>query len=159
MAFLQGVPLFEGVGLAIPDSDSGEGGVEIDLKKKNKIGGGREFFVDSADLGGIEAANALVGHRGKIVSVENDHGTSRQGWFDEVFNVVPAVQMEKVEFLLRGEPAGYRGLPKPGSVGAVGWFLGHDDLATLGPECLGEQLDLGGLAGAVDSLEDDKHGK
>ncbi len=69
MALLQGVPLFEGVGLAIPDSDSGEGGFEIDLKKKNTIGGGREFFVDSADLRRIESANTLVGHRGKIVSV------------------------------------------------------------------------------------------
>lgn len=44
MALLQGVPLFEGVGLAIPDSDSGEGGFEIDLKKKNTIGGGARIF-------------------------------------------------------------------------------------------------------------------
>jgi len=156
VALLEGFALFELVGGAVAGSDTGEGVIDRKVEVEEEVGFRGELLVDAADLAGVETADALVGHGGKIVAVKNDDLSGLQGGLDEGFDVLAAILEEELQFFLGGEAPGRGGLPEAGAVGAVGGFPGGDDTVALGAKRLREESDLGGLAGAVDAFDDDE---
>ena len=138
-------------------ADAGVGVVEGEIEEEKMIRSRGEGLVATADVRGVEAARALVGHGGKVVAVEDDDLARGEGGLDQLVDVLAAIEQEKFEFLLRGESAGGGGLAEAGAVGPVGGLAAEDDLAAGGAEPVGEESRLGGFSGAVDPFEHDEH--
>ena len=108
---------------------------------------------------GIEAPYALVGHGGEVVTIENDDLTSLQGGFDESLDVLAAVLVEELQFLLGGKTAGSGGFTEPAPKGAIGRFARERDAVALLAESGSEEFRLGGFPGAVDAFEDNERAR
>jgi len=103
-AKLQGFPLFEFVAPPVADADPFKSRVEGEVEKEKQVGAGCKFLIDPADLSGIEAADPLIGHGGKVIAVENDDLATLQGRGDELFHVLTPVLVKELKFLLGREP-------------------------------------------------------
>jgi hypothetical protein len=159
VAFLEGVPLLEGVGFTVSHANAVESFIDGKIEEEEEIGFGCELFVEASDLGGVKSAHALIRHAGKVVAVEDDYFAGLEGGRDEGLDMLGAVLQEELEFFLGRETSGGGGLPEFGPVGAVGRFPRSEDAVALVAEPLGEEAGLSGLSGSVDSFENDEHGR
>ena len=136
--------------------DPRKGGIHVEIEDEEQIRLRSEFFVLPPDFGGIEAAHPLIGHRGEIVAVEDDHLARSQCRRDEFLHMLAAVLQEEIKLVLRGKSSGGGRGTDLAAPGTIGGFTAGDDLAALGAEPFGKQAALGRFAGAVDAFEDDE---
>ncbi len=155
-AALEGIPLFEFIACSIADTDALESKVEGEIKEEEKVGLRRKILVRSSDFPGIESANTLIGHGGEIVAVEYDNFAAPESRLDQGFDMFAPVLEKELQFFLGREATGCCRIPKPAAKSSVCRFAREDHAVTPAPQVLGKEAGLGGLAGAVDALEDKK---
>ena len=73
LAFFEGVGFFKFVGDVVTARDALDGLGRGEIKDEKEAGGRRKGFVHLANVIGVETTDALIGHGGVVVAVEDDN--------------------------------------------------------------------------------------
>ena len=150
--------LLEFVGCVSADAYAGDGRIDIEIQDQEEIWYRCKGFVLFADFLWIESTDALVGHGGEVVAIEDNGVAGGESWSDFFCDVLLAVFKEGLEFFLWREATGLGGISEEGAPWTIGGLAGGDDGFSLGFQMCGESFYLGGFSGAIDAFNYYEHG-
>ncbi len=141
----------------LPAGDPAQAGRGVDVEKDDEVGAEGEGLVHAADAPGVEVLGPLVGDGREVVAVEDDDLAGGQGRPEVLGHVLAPVLDEQGQLLLRRQGAGGAGMALDLAAPASARRLSEEDgLEAPAAEAPQEGPGLGGLARAVDALEDDE---
>src|SRR6266540_7215877 len=150
---------FDAVALPGGPGEAG-GGVEIQEDDELRQDPGGRPAVDALDRVAAEAAgDALVGEGGIQIAVAQDRGATVERRPDHLLDVLRAGGCEQQRLRPRVEVGRDRveqDGPDPLADDGAARLPGGDHLVAAGFQLTAEQVELGGLAGALDALEGDE---